>query len=787
MKLLNRPSLINRRSLALATAVPLILLAVFVGLTVKPPTHAASTAPASPPVTWCEDPNFPGDQSPYASAPAGAVTVPAGDNSSFGLETANTTYWFAPGTHTIGTSQYSQIDPGKGSTYMGAPGAILDGQNANSSAFVGVYNDTSDENVTIEYLTIQHFAPNQGSGSVNANGNNGWTEKYNRMQYNSPGAAMMLGGNNTVTNNCLTNNGEYGAQGYSYVDENYETTFTGGAINITFSGNDVSFNNTQRTTTGIEGGVKFWQNGNVNVTGNYFHDNIDSPGVWMDTDNAGFLVQNNYISNNGAEGLFYEISYNAQIIDNTFVNNANVDGPSNPGFPTGAIYISESGGDSRVPSNYAGQLNIQGNQFTDNWAGVVVYQNANRYIGDGQDPGSLVPPSGVNVNNWIDTVGPQTCPSNLTTTSPIDYHMLCQWHSQNVTVQNNVFNFNPNDATYGGKCNSSAPSCGQNGLFSDYSSTPAYPAYTECNWIVNTQNNHFLNNTYTGPWTFNYFNQGDVATWSQWTTGLTNVEGSGYNFGAQDAGSTYNSSPAPTGTPASPTPTPTPTPTPSPTPTPTPPPPTPTPTPITGAFNIGEKNVLGALDNSNAGYLQAQSAPLSQAATINSLSVYVSTAAGNMRLGVYDSSGPSAGPGVLKAQTAEFSPVVGWNTANVTAPVSLTPGTYWLAFIPSDNNLGMQKTSDTTSSSFYCTIAYGPLPSNFCSPAAASTSHWSFYATLNSSSGKIGDLNNDNQVNIFDLSILLSAWGTANPTADLNHDNTVNIFDLSIFLSHWGT
>jgi hypothetical protein len=54
-------------------------------------------------------------------------------------------------------------------------------------------------------------------------------------------------------------------------------------------------------------------------------------------------------------------------------------------------------------------------------------------------------------------------------------------------------------------------------------------------------------------------------------------------------------------------------------------------------------------------------------------------------------------------------------------------------------------------------------------------------------SGKVGDLNGDGQVNIFDLSILLSAWGTANATADLNHDGTVNIFDLSIFLSHWGT
>lgn len=50
-----------------------------------------------------------------------------------------------------------------------------------------------------------------------------------------------------------------------------------------------------------------------------------------------------------------------------------------------------------------------------------------------------------------------------------------------------------------------------------------------------------------------------------------------------------------------------------------------------------------------------------------------------------------------------------------------------------------------------------------------------------------GDLNGDGQVNIFDLSILLSAWGTTNATSDLNHDGTVNIFDLSTLLSHWGS
>jgi beta-mannanase len=52
--------------------------------------------------------------------------------------------------------------------------------------------------------------------------------------------------------------------------------------------------------------------------------------------------------------------------------------------------------------------------------------------------------------------------------------------------------------------------------------------------------------------------------------------------------------------------------------------------------------------------------------------------------------------------------------------------------------------------------------------------------------GTTGDLNLDNQVNVFDLSILLSDWAaTNNSIADLNHDGIVNIFDLSTLLSHW--
>lgn len=91
------------------------------------------------------------------------------------------------------------------------------------------------------------------------------------------------------------------------------------------------------------------------------------------------------------------------------------------------------------------------------------------------------------------------------------------------------------------------------------------------------------------------------------------------------------------------------------------------------AITMGETTVFGSVDSGNGNLLLVQDAALSQTATIQSLSFNVLTAAGNLRLGVYDATGPSGGPGALKAQTNSFVPVVGWNTQNVITPVLFRP------------------------------------------------------------------------------------------------------------------
>ena len=147
-------------------------------------------------------------------------------------------------------------------------------------------------------------------------------------------------------------------------------------------------------------------------------------------------------------------------------------------------------------------------------------------------------------------------------------------------------------------------------------------------------------------------------------------------------------------------------------------------------ITIGETAILTNPDNGNGDLLVSQSTTLSQTATIQSLSFYVTTASGNLRLGIYDATGPSGGPGTKKAETNSFTPVVGWNTQNVITPISLSAGAYWLAYLPSDNSLAFVKNSDASSSGKYYSFTYGIMPTMFSTTPNTTASHWSFYATL---------------------------------------------------------
>jgi Right handed beta helix region len=434
------------------------------------------------------------------AAPAGAVTVAAGDDSGVNWNQPGRTFWFAPGTHTLGGGQYSQIDPAARTTFTGAPGAVLDGKHLNLYAFGG-----SAANVRISYLTVQNFGPtgaNQNEGVVNHDSATGWTIDHSTLRGNA-GAGTMLGSDNTLSYDCLQNNQQYGFNAYS----------PAGPVHLVISHNEIAGNDTynweaHQSGCGCTGGGKFWSVNGATVTDNWIHGN-HSQGLWADTNNRGFDISGNDIEDNYGDGLIYEISYNAQIKDNVFARNGLGAGPLDQGFPTSAIYISESGSDSRVPGPYGSTFAITGNTFVDNWGGVILWENSNRYCNSPANTSSgyctLVAPA---------TITTSSCNAKNIAHAP--YYADCRWKTQNVSVSHNRFEFDPK--TVGSSC-TLKNMCGFQGVFSEYGSYPSWSPYQGTaveKHIAEQQNNHFTGNTYTGPWRFMALAEGDTLSWSAW-------------------------------------------------------------------------------------------------------------------------------------------------------------------------------------------------------------------------------------------------------------------------------
>lgn len=144
------------------------------------------------------------------------------------------------------------------------------------------------------------------------------------------------------------------------------------------------------------------------------------------------------------------------------------------------------------------------------------------------------------------------------------------------------------------------------------------------------------------------------------------------------------------------------------------------------SITIGTTTILSVADSGNSGRLNSIQATLSQTATVISMSYYVATASGMMRMGIY--SNGASGPAALLAQTAEFTPVTGWNTRSVVTPVQLVAGTYWLAFQPSNNTL-TGRGAGSGGTDRYRDKAYSALPDPFGTSTSV-TWNASIYATL---------------------------------------------------------
>ena len=229
---------------------------------------------------------------------------------------ANTTFCLDAGMYSRQT-----IVPKAGNRFIGAMGAVLDGELRTRRAFDGVAPD-----VVIQNLKITRYTAPAQDAAVHADNSSNWTVKDNEISYNA-GRGLDLGNRMRLVGN--------------YIHHNLQLGIGGKGTGIVVDSNDISFNNyTRAYDPGWEaGGTKFWATVDATVTNNYVHDNI-GPGLWADNDNIRIVFRHNWVESDGT-GIFQEIGYDATIVDNVVKTNV----PGCPGWLWCAgIQIAGSGG-----------------------------------------------------------------------------------------------------------------------------------------------------------------------------------------------------------------------------------------------------------------------------------------------------------------------------------------------------------------------------------------------------------------------------------------------------------
>ncbi|MFH8453244.1 right-handed parallel beta-helix repeat-containing protein [Streptomyces fungicidicus] len=501
----------RRRALPAAPLVLVLLAAT--GCESTPDSRPEPTAAWSTPVARvCAEP-----EAGPSGAPAGAVTVDPSVTGDLAAKTRNspphTTFWLRPGTHRLAADRYAQVVPKTGNVYLGAPGAVLDGRKTNQYAFGGTARD-----VTLRHLTVQRFVAPHDEGVVNHDSADGWVIEHTTIQHNS-GAGLMAGARQRVRANCLRENGQYGMNAYK----------AGGPLrDLVVEGNEITGNNTddwerKRPGCGCTGGVKFWSVDGADIRGNWVHDNRGA-GLWADTNNNDFRIEENLLEANDGAALIYETSYNAVVRGNTIRRNNWVEGRKSAdrgdSFPFATVYVSESGGEPRIPAR-TDRIEIHRNVLEDNWSGITLWENADRFCNSPANTSSgdctlLVKDTG-------------RCTQPAIATAPL--YADCRWRTQRVDIHDNRFVLDKSVVDCAVKCDRMA-------VLANYGTYPDWSPYQGervAEAITLEQRNRWHDNVYVGTWKFVAHDPSRVLDSAQWQ-GAPYRQDAGSDFRARDGG-----------------------------------------------------------------------------------------------------------------------------------------------------------------------------------------------------------------------------------------------------------
>ncbi|WP_203590400.1 right-handed parallel beta-helix repeat-containing protein [Streptomyces sp. SID13031] len=215
----------------------------------------------------------------------------------------------------------------------------------------------SAQDVTVSGLTIEHFAslPQGGALEVGI----GWKVIANEVRWNHAVGVMVIEGDRaTVSGNTVADNGQLGIGQYHSAD-------------VKLTGNLVTRNNTDGfwIADWESGGIKSTRSSGE-VSGNDIVANRGI-GIWSDIAEYDRRIVGNRIRDNAADGIRYEISYQAVIGQNVVEGN---------GFGTGrgsGPSLWDGGG---INVNTSAGVTVAGNLIKDNRNGIAIQS---RTRGDG--------------------------------------------------------------------------------------------------------------------------------------------------------------------------------------------------------------------------------------------------------------------------------------------------------------------------------------------------------------------------------------------------------------------
>lgn len=206
--------------------------------------------------------------------------------------------------------------------------------------------DGSASNVRIRNLVIEKYATRFQEGAIHGNESDGWIVEDNVVRLNH-GVGIMIGNRMQVLANKIVSNGQLGLGGIG--------------DDVLVEGNELAYNNYAGVSTGWEAGAtKFVKTRNLIVRRNHVHNNYGKA-LWTDIDNIYTLYEENVVEDNGHQGIFHEISYDAIIRNNTIRRN---------GFERADSWVRAAG----IFIANSPNVEIYGNILEDNYHGITGVQ-----------------------------------------------------------------------------------------------------------------------------------------------------------------------------------------------------------------------------------------------------------------------------------------------------------------------------------------------------------------------------------------------------------------------------